>query len=337
MKSTLANVASRAGVSLATASRVLNNSAHNVTPDLRARVLAAVEELHYVPNAHAQALVRATTSTVGVIVHDVSDPYFAEIAGGIQRVATDAGRLLMICNTYRDAERELAYIDLLRSQQVEAIIFAGSGFVDRQVERKLTAHLESFSAAGGRVTFIGRHHISGDAVLPDNIGGGRDMGKALAQLGHRHVGVICGPAQLTTTDDRLNGFRAALQEAGIDLPDEYLIEGDFSRDSGARAAAALLDRGMPITAIFALNDLMAVGALAALRERGIRVPDQMSVAGFDDIAIARDVTPTLTTVRVPMAELGARAMAMALEPPTDHFRVEQLPTSVILRESTRQR
>jgi LacI family transcriptional regulator len=334
MTATLADVARRAGVSQATASRVINDSSYRVTNELRGRVLAAAEELHYVPNAHAQALARANTRTVGVIVHDVSDPYFSEITRGIQRVASEAGRLVMICNTYRDLERELAYVRLLHAQRVEAMILAGSGYDDRHFSQKLTAQVGSFTASGGRMSFIGRHHLAGDAVIPDNVGGARALGRALIELEHRHIGVISGPPLLTTTRDRLDGFRSALNEAGVVLQPNHVVNSDFSRDGGVQATYALLAQAPDISAIFALNDTMAVGVLAALRERGIAVPDDISVVGFDDIPITRDVTPALSTVRVPMVEMGTRAMELAVSPHESELHVEHLPTELVLRAST---
>src|SRR5688500_3076377 len=161
MTATLADVARRAGVSQATASRVINDSSYPVTAELRRRVLAAAEELHYVPNAHAQALVHARSRTVGVIVHDLSDPYFSEIMRGMQRVAAAQDRLVMICNTYRDLDRELAYVRLLHAQRVEALILAGSGYDDRQFSARLGAQIETFVASGGRLALIGRHLLVG--------------------------------------------------------------------------------------------------------------------------------------------------------------------------------
>jgi LacI family transcriptional regulator len=331
---TLAEVAKTAGVSLATASRVLSGSGYRVRPELRRRVLAAARSLNYVPNAHAQALVRARTQVVGVVTHDVSDPYFAEIVRGVQRVASAAGRLAIICNTYRDPDREVEYVRLLHAQRVEAIVLAGSGRDDRRYGQKMSAAVEAYLATGGRLVVISRHHLPGDAVLPDNFGGARALAHYLADLGHRRVGVISGPPKLTTTRDRMEGFRQGLRERGLELPDDAVVPGDFGRDSGEAGVAALLDRCPGLTAVFALNDQMAVGALAALRRRGIRVPEDVSLAGFDDMAIARDVTPQLTTVRVPMEEMGMRAMEMALEPAGEELRVVFLPAVVVPRGST---
>jgi LacI family transcriptional regulator len=331
---TLAEVAKTAGVSLATASRVLSGSGYRVRVELRQRVLAAARSLNYVPNAHAQALVRARTHVVGVVTHDVSDPYFAEIVRGAQRVATAAGCLTIICNTYRDPDREVEYVRLLHAQRVEAIILAGSGRDDRRYGQKMSAAVEAYLATGGRLVVISRHHLPGDAVLPDNFGGARALAHHLADLGHRRLAVISGPPQLTTTRDRLEGFRQGLRERGLDLPSEAVLPGDFSRNSGEAAGEELLRRALPVTAVFALNDQMAVGALSAFRRAGLRVPQDVSLAGFDDMAIARDVTPTLTTVRVPMEEMGVRAMEMALQAPGDELRVLFLPAVVMVREST---
>ncbi|MGW4500292.1 LacI family DNA-binding transcriptional regulator [Micromonospora sp. NPDC004336] len=330
---TLSDVARRAGVSPATASRVINGSSKPVTDELRERVLRAVAELRYVPNAHAQLLARAHRTAVGVIVHDVSDPYFAEITRGLQRVATDQGRLLIICNSYRDPERELEYVELLRGQQVAAIILAGSGYHDAAFTRVLNDRLAAYEATGGRVAVIGRHEHSGDAVMPDNRAGGRLIGTELCELGHRAIGVVAGPAVLTTTTDRLAGLREALAAHGRSLPEHRLRHAEFDRDGGAAATAALLDADPELTAVVALNDSMAIGALATLRARSVAVPRQVSVVGFDDMPIARDVTPALTTVRLPLVEMGARAMSLALDPGAPSPRVEVLPAEVIRRDS----
>jgi LacI family transcriptional regulator len=330
---TLADVARRAGVSAATASRVINASAKPVTDGLRDRVLRAVDELHYVPNAHAQLLARSDRIAVGVIVHDVSDPYFAEITRGLQRVATAHGRLCIICNSYRDPDRELAYVDLLRAQQVAAIVLTGSGYHDVRFTRELNAKLKAYERTGGRVAVIGRHKHAGDAVMPANEEGGYLAGAELYRLGHQRIGVVAGPKVLTTTTDRLNGLRRAAKEFGQPLPPKRIVYADFDRDSGAAATEELLDATPTITAIAALNDAMAIGVLATMRARGIEVPSGMSVIGFDDMPIARDILPPLTTVRLGMPEMGERAMALALSPASDEPRVEHLPAELIRRES----
>lgn len=334
MRVTLADVAARAGVSLATASRVINNSPHSVSPQLKKRVLDAVRELNYIPNAHAQALVKKQTATVGVIVHDISDPYFAQIARGIQRVATEAGRLLIICNSYRNPDRELAYIELLRSQLVDAIILAGSGLNELGFNQTISKQIEGFISSGGNVAFIGRHYIPGNAVLPDNVGGALLMGRFLVNQGHQRIGVITGPTTLTTTDDRLKGCYIALEEAGIQLPESHIVEGDFSRDSGVMAMNELLARNLDLTAVFALNDPMAIGAMSVLRATDLRVPQDLSIAGFDDIPMAQDISPALTTIHIPLMEMGQTAMEMVLsENESSQFEICHVPSKLIIRQS----
>jgi LacI family transcriptional regulator len=329
-------VAQKAGVSVATASRVLSGSPDGVSPDRRKAVLAAAHTLHYVPNAHAQALARAGTTHIGAILHDVSDPYFSEIVRGLQRAAVDADRLVTICNSYRDPERELVYVGLLRAQRVGAMILTGSGFDDRSYSERLSAQIGAFSSTGGRAVFIGRHNVIGDAVLPDNGGGAHRLARALAELGHRRFAVIGGPPLLTATRDRIDGFVAGLAEHGIKLDPHAIVPGDFSREGGMAAMSHLLDAKTDATCVFALNDAMALGALRVLRARGVACPGQISLAGFDDIPATLDTNPTITTVHLPLAEMGALAVSLAMEPPSAELRVRHTRAEVILRESTAQ-
>jgi LacI family transcriptional regulator len=332
---TLADVARRAGVSTATVSRIINNSPKPVADALRERVLAAVDELQFVPNANAQQLARAHRSAVGVIVHDVSDPYFAEITRGLQRVATDHGRLVIICNSYRDPERELAYVDLLHAHQTAAIVLAGSGYHDAPVTARLDRKLRLYESTGGRVAVIGRHQHAGDAIVPENEHGAYLAGDALYRLGHTAIGVIAGPRHLTTTTDRLAGLRRAARDHGRRLTTRHIEYADFDRNGGAAAAEALLDRHPNLTALAALNDSMAIGALAALRRRGLDVPGRISLIGFDDMPISVDVTPALSTVRLALEEIGVRAMSLALrEPDGEGVRVEHATAKLVLRDST---
>lgn len=330
---TLSDVAAEAHVSIATASRVLSASTYGVNPELKNRVLTAARGLRYVPNAHARALARSSRSTVGVIVHDIGDPYFAEITQGILRVARRADRLVMICHTDRDRETELEYVALLRSQLVESIIVACSGFDDPEFARRLGEEVEPFLATGGRLTFIGRHLVDADSVQPDNHGGAYAIGREMVRLGHRDIGVIAGPEALTVVADRLAGFIAALRDAGIAPHGDAVVFSDFTREGGRRAVNQLLDRHPELTAVFALNDLMAIGVLAAAKDRGVAVPTDLSLAGFDDISMSRDTQPALTTVRVPLETMGARAMQLALAPLKHEARIEQLPSELLRRAS----
>ncbi|MFG2091428.1 MULTISPECIES: LacI family DNA-binding transcriptional regulator [unclassified Spirillospora] len=332
---TLQDVAREAGVSLATASRVLNGTAQ-VRADLRERVLASAAGLSYTPNAHAQALASASSTSVGVICHDVSDPYFAAVAHGVMHTAAEHGMLVMLASTFRDPAREIQYVAMLRAQRARAILLIGSGFEDRDWERSMAAELDPYQRTGGRVAVLSRHRsLKVDAVLPQNREGAADLARALLDLGHRDFGVLTGPRALTTVSDRLAGFTGALADAGVAVPAERIVEAAFTRDGGYAAATGLLRAETRPTCVFAVTDVMAVGALAAFRDNGVSVPGDISLAGFDDIPIVRDLTPPLTTVALPLRTMGETVMGLALrEPATRRSRVERIAGDVVLRAST---
>ncbi|WP_158888419.1 LacI family DNA-binding transcriptional regulator [Amycolatopsis anabasis] len=332
---TLEDVARAARVSLATASRVLNGTT-NVRSDLRERVLSAAADLAYTPNAHAQALAGASHRTVGVICHDVSDPYFAAIARGVMRVAGDSGLLVMLASTFRDPRKEIAYVSMLRAQRASAILLIGSGFEDRDWERAMAAELEPYRRGGGQVAVVSRHRsLKVDTVQPENRKGAAALAEALLGLGHRKFAVLAGPRTLTTVVDRLGGFREALAEAGVELAETEIVEAPFTRDGGYAAMSELLARGLTATCVFAVADVMAIGALTALREAGVSVPGDVSLAGFDDIPVVRDLTPALTTVALPLERLGELAMELARDRTRgSRSRIRKLAGEVVLRAST---
>ena len=330
---TLADVARAAEVSTATVSRVLNGS-RPVRSDLADRVRHAAGRLAYAPNAHAQALAGTSSRSVGVICHDVSDPYFAAIARGVLRVAAHNGLLVMLANTFRDPGREIEYVSMLRAQRAPAILLIGSGVEDRARQRALARELAPYQRDGGRVAVISRHHgLRVDSVLPENRGGAAALAGTLVAMGHRRFAVLTGPPVLTTVADRLAGFRDGLADAGVSLSPHDIVASAFTRDGGYQAMTELIDRGLDATCVFAVTDVMAIGAYAALRDRGLTVPDDVSVAGFDDIPVVRDLTPPLTTVALPLEELGEQAMRLALEsrPGTREVR---LAGDVVVRAST---
>jgi LacI family transcriptional regulator len=325
---TLADVARRAGVSLATASRVLNGSARRVGERLTESVRVAARELDYVPNLNAQALARSRTEIAGIIVHDVGDAYFSEILRGIERVANASGQLMLVCNAERDPERELSYVRLLHAQRARTMILTGSGRDDPAYNARLAEVLRAFTSRGGRVVAIGRHALGVDMVRPDNYAGGAELGRYLADLGHRRVGVVTGPAWLTSVSDRLAGFCAGF------VGEPVVVVGSFDRSSGRDAAEHFARIAPDLTAIACFNDEMALGVLASLRERGIRVPHDVSVSGFGDVPVSSDVTPALTTVAIPMSAMGERAMELALAPAALEPRDEILSLVLRPRDST---
>ncbi|OXM61110.1 LacI family DNA-binding transcriptional regulator [Amycolatopsis vastitatis] len=332
---TLEDVAKAARVSPATASRVLNGSA-TVHAELAARVHEAATRLEYTPNAHAQALAGSSHRTVGVICHDISDPYFAAIARGVMQVAADEGMLVLLASTFRRFDREIEYVSMLRAQRAPAILLIGSGIEDRRWERRMAAELNPYLRGGGRVAVISRHRgLRVDSVLPENRAGAAALAAALAGMGHRRFAVLTGPRVLTTVADRLGGFRDGLAAAGVHLADEDVVEGAFDRDGGYAAMTRLIEAGLPATCVFAVTDVMAIGACAAIRDRGLSVPGDVSVAGFDDIPGVRDLTPPLTTVALPLERLGERALRLALDGKTGKRAQNiRMAGEVVIRAST---
>ncbi len=313
---TLADVARWAGVSLATASRALHGGAgRTVGPDLRARVRAAAAELNYSPNANARAIVRGTTTTVGLIVHDIADPSAAALASGVMAAATERDLIVTIASTLSDPFVEIRHVEALRRQRARAVILAGSRFNDVESMARLAEELLGFSVGGGHVAVIGQNSLPLNTIAIDNVGGAARLARSLVSLGYRRCAVLVGPESLVTSEDRLSGFRQGWETAGLNLAEENVISAQFTRDGGYVAMTELLDREIDVDVVFAVNDVMAVGATAALRDQGYRIPEDMAVAGFDDISTLRDVRPALTTVRLPLVEIGRRALDLALDHP----------------------
>lgn len=329
----LVDVAQRAGVSIATASRALSG-ANGVSESVAEHVRGVARELGYVVNVHARTLAGGPSSAIGLIVHEIGDPYFAEIASGVLRVASEHGRTVQICHTGRDPENELVQIRSLIANRVGAIIVAGSGFVDAAAQAGAKEELSAFQASGGRVAVIGRHHLNVDAVLPDNVGGGRSVGQHVLSLGHRRIALATGSRRMTTVADRLEGIEQALRAEGLSIEDLPTVEAAFTRAGGKVAAERILAEYPDVTAIIALNDDMAIGVLSHLRSAGVSVPGRISVAGFDDVAVAEDLSPSLTTVRLPMTEMGETALTLAMKPQSSRPRRKATKHTLIVRDST---
>lgn len=331
---TLAEVARHAGVSLATASRVLNGSTRQVSDELRDKVVGSAEQLGYLPNAAAQALARNSSVLVGLVVHDIADPYFSSIAAGVTRVAEEAGMVLVLGTTNRDPEREVELVNTLRAHRARALVIAGSRTTDRASTARLAEEVAAFTAQGGRVACISQAKLGADTVVPGNRAGARALARELAALGHRRFAVLSGPNDLVVARDRLSGFRQGLADAGLELPDQAVFPSEFTRDGGHRAVTDLLAARTGATCVFAVNDVMATGAVAALRERGLDVPGDVSVAGFDDIPTLRDLQPPLSTVRLPLEQMGERAARLVLDEVGGPPRTVRVAGAVVLRAST---
>lgn len=337
---TLHDVAREAGVSLATASRALNGSERKVNEAYRERVLAAAARLNYTPNLSAQAVAKGGSNTVALLVADIADPYFSSIAAGVIRASEEAGLVVTMAVTGRSPKRELELVRALRGQRPRVMILAGSrsstSTSTSDTEQALISELTAFEQNGGRVVFISQNELPFRTVVIDNVEGARMLASGLVALGYRRFAAITGGDHLLTSRDRLYGFAAGLAEHGLRMHDEHIVHTEFTRDGGFAGATALIERGLDdVDLVFAASDVMAVGALSAFREAGIVPGEAIAVAGFDDIPTVRDVTPPLTTVRVPLEEVGAQALSLAIAGGTDT--TVEVGSTVVLRESTPKR
>jgi LacI family transcriptional regulator, galactose operon repressor len=328
---TLQDVATLAGVSLATVSRVLNGHP-DVSDSTRDAVLRVVREHGFSKNRAARALTGGRTSLIGVTVPEVDSSYFAEILSGASEALHEQDMRVVLCPTLHEHEREVVLLDRLMHGTTDGALLLNPSESEDEL-RTLLNHgypfvvVEPRTALGDGIPCVTATHSAGATAATDH----------LLELGHRRIGAILGPPEGLATTERLKGFHAALRAAGI-APDPSLeVPSNFKYDGGEHAAGALLDRPDRPTAIFAFNDEVAVGAMVAARARGLRIPDDLSVVGFDDTLQARLSVPPLTTVRQPLAEIARIAVSL-LNRLVENQRVDatriELHTKLVVREST---
>ena len=332
---TLEEVARAAGVSLATASRALNGSTRKVNPEYRERVLAAARTLNYSANLAAQAVAKGGSSTIGLVVADISDPYFSSIASGVMQAAEERGLIVTIGTTERRPGREAALVRVLRGQRPRSVILVGSRWAADGLDQELGEELKAFEGVGGRVTMVSQPKLPFRTIDIRNREGAAALAEQLIKHGYRSAAILTGPTGLITAQERTRGFADAFAAHGHPIDERWLVSGDFTRDGGFLGASELRRRGLgEVELIFAVNDVMAVGAMAYLRSAGVRLPDDVAVAGFDDISSLRDVTPALTTVTLPLELIGRKAIELALDDDHDGERVVPIYGFPVLREST---
>jgi LacI family transcriptional regulator len=329
---TLSDVAAAAGVSLATASRVINGSARKVAEGYRERVLEAAARVGYSPNLFAQAVARGASRIAALLVSDLADPYFSTIAAGVARAAGSEGLLVTVAVTERNYNRELELLRELGGLRPRLLIMVGSRQLDEPRRGELIQELEGFRARGGGLVLVGKHELPFGTIDFQNAAGSEALAAALVKRGHQRFAILSGPKNLLVARERVSGFVAGLRSHGIQIAPERLFWGEFSRDGGYRAMTDLLASGDRDTqCVFAVNDVMAIGALTALREAGLQAPSPIAIAGFDDITAARDAAPALTTVRVDLEGIGERAVASALRAELNPH--EMLGAAVVIRQS----
>jgi LacI family transcriptional regulator len=331
---TLADVARIAGVSLATASRALGSGPRVPAAELTARVRKVARELHFVPNPAAQAVARGRAAIVGLILHDISDPYFATIASVVLEAAEAEGLMAVIADAQRDPARELRYVTSFRHQRVRAIIVAGSRSGNAQSKAALQRQIHLFIEEGGRLALISQPELDANTVSVRNGEAADALARALCGRGYRDFAVLAGRVTLRTSTERLEGFRTGLAAAGFALHANRIYRADFNRDGGFESAVTMMNEGTLPECIFAVNDMMALGAMAAFRAAGLQVPEDVAIAGFDDVATLRDIVPALTTVHIPVERVAAEAVDMVLRAEEDRSLRRTVDCSVVLREST---
>ncbi len=313
-KITIKDIARKAGVSIATVSYVINKS-RTVSPDLAERVKAAIDEIGYYPDTNARSLKSKRTCTIGLIVPDNANPFFAEIAKGVEDAGFEAGFNVILCNSNAMMERELAYINLLVSKRVDGVIFAPTTLSIQPVKRIVDLGIPVV------VFYREAHGLDIDSIRIDNLDGSYRATRHLIELGHREIACIRPLSMETPSGRRVEGYQRAMEEAGLSWSAVLMPQGDNRISGGEEATHKLLENGKPFSAIFSTNDAMAIGAMRALHDAGLRIPDDVSVVGFDDITLARYSEPPLTTIAQPKQEAGTLAVQRILE------RIERIHTS----------
>jgi DNA-binding LacI/PurR family transcriptional regulator len=299
--------------------------------------MAAVKELDYSPCALAKAMVTRQTYIVAVIVGDATDPYFAAIIRGVEDVARQNGYLVIICNSDRVPEIEFEYLRTLDDYRIDGIVFAGGGLNHADYVEETLSALVAFRQRDAAIVTLGQHLFPSLSVHVDNRQITWDAATFLIGLGHHQIAYISGPEVLITSDLRLAGFRGALEHLGLPWNPALLIDGDYTYEGGLRAARAVVGLAEKPTAVLASNDLMAIGCLAGLRNAGLRVPEDISLLGIDDIAMARFVDPPLSTMAIPLRELGTTAMEQLLRLRKKEVAIDAdilLPYRLVIRQST---
>ena len=331
---TIREVARQAKVSVGTVSNVLAGSA-SVRAELRRRIEEAMRGLDYHPNQIARSLKTRQTKTLGMVISDITNPFFPQVVRGAEDAAMESGYLLITLNTDDNPERERRALSMLRAQKVDGLLLTVAA------TREDMKHVEQFRASGLHIVCIDRKvpNIPLDLVCSDNTRGARMCMQHLLSRGHRRIGYLSGSAGLFTAETRLDGFRQALEEAGIGGDPRFVRHGDFRLESGYRLAKEMLLEHEPPTALFASNAMMGFGALKAINELGLRCPEDVALAMFDDVPFGDVIQPRLTVVAQPAYEIGRVGAELLIarlegrETSTEPVR-HMLAPELLVREST---
>ena len=324
------DVALHAGTSIATVSRILNNVGYPVSDELRAKVEKAIKELGYRPNRMAQNLRSKQTQSIGLIVRDISESYFSTIAKGVTEEASSRGLMPLVCSSKRNPKLELEYMRTLAQYQVAGIILAGAGWQDDDFRKRMESVIADLRVQGVRVIGCAPQTVPMPCALVDNFSVGVQAFRVLHELGHTHFAVIGGEADNISNIHRVTGFTEEAKKHGCSWVESHW---EFSWQHGYGSLAAAIEKDPEITAIYATNDNIAVGALRFLEESGRKVPGEFSVLGTGDITVAPYTFPALSTFRLPFGELGAVAVKMIFDPKLTDSSFVQFSSDYIQRES----
>ncbi|MDX3526660.1 LacI family DNA-binding transcriptional regulator [Streptomyces sp. ID05-39B] len=326
-------MAAAAGVSVPTASRVLGGSSRTVAEEYRQRVLSAAAALRYTVDASARAMRRANDS-IAVVGDDLTTPSMGMVAAAMERRARDAGAFVTVSSTHGTAERQLETVRVQRALRPRALILTSSRLDTKALGGRLLDELLGYEREGGRVVIVGDTDMPFDSISFDNHGPAKELAAHIAGVGHRHVTILAGARGQGNVSARTAGFMAGLRDGGVEARHIRIAHCAVSRQGGADAARRLVAEGLePPHAVLAANDTIAIGAMSAFRNAGVAVPDDVSVTGFDDIELATDVTPRLTTVSLPLVQAGTEAVRLAL---AERAQGEDLMMrgQVVVRDST---
>lgn len=308
----ITDVAQRAGVSITTVSRVINNVDYPVSPEARERVMAAVRELNYTPNLSAQYLRKSFNNVIGLIVRDIANPYFGEIGKAVTETAMQMGYLSFVCNTGRDPKEELRIQELLWQHRVQGIILAGGGMNTPEHVDILQKQIERWHDQRFVIVSVAPQALPVRLVSVDYVHVAHMMTSYLMAKGHRSIGFITGRPDVVTCQYHIQGYKKALHQQNIEFDGRYVVHQDFTETGGYRGLMELLSREHGITAVCTGSDIIATGALQAAQHRNMGVPRDLSIIGIGDLPQARYTSPPLTTVEVPRYEMGRKAAEIIL-------------------------
>ena len=338
MKMTIKDIARLCDVSVTTVSRVLNNKTDSIGRETVARIREKIEEVGYRPNSVARSMITGQSHTIGLVVPDNSNPFFAELARSIEDIGYAEGYSVILCNSDYSVKKELAYVDALIARQIDGIIYISTG-QSGDTSRKMQGNGVAFVEVG--------HNIVGSrfgVVSIDYAKGGFLATSHLIGLGHKRIGCIAGGIVYTHSEQRLDGYKNALETAGMESDPRLIVSGDFRLEGGERAMQELLALKEPPSAVFAFNDMMALGAIRAVKASGFRVPEDISIVGYDNIGFGRVIDPPLTTIDHPVAAVADAVMNLLFRNimkesglPENRSEFQGIEPRLIIRESATRR